>query len=153
MATPAPQVRPSVPTKVRTLSLCSDCPAKCCHDLVLVIDKPKTKSDIKHYMWQLQYDTVRIAITGKKWHTVYEGRCIYLDDDNLCTIYERRPKKCRKHNPPDCEHYGKWYDVMIETPEELRDHLKAGEERKKAKKAEKKEKRKKKGKGKKSKKG
>jgi len=150
MATPTPQIRRSAPPKVRTLSLCANCPAKCCHDLVLVIDKPKTKRDVKHYTWQLQYDTVRIAITGKKWHTVYEGRCIYLNENNLCTIYDRRPKLCREHNPPNCEHYSKWYDVMIETPEELRDYLKAEKKRKKAKQ---KEKRKKKGKGKKRKKG
>jgi len=134
MAKPAHGVCQSNATNGRTLSLCRDCPAKCCHDLVLVIDKPKKKSDIEHYMWQLHYDTVRIAITGKKWHTVYEGRCIYLDDDNLCTIYDRRPKICRDHNPPDCEHYGKWYDVLIETPEELKEYLKAEKKRKKVKK-------------------
>ena len=151
MATPAPRLRQSRPAKKPTLSLCHDCPAKCCHDLVIVIDKPKSKSDIEHYKWQLQYDTVRIAITGKKWHTVYEGRCIYLDENNLCTIYDRRPKKCRKHNPPDCEHFGPWYDVLIETPEELAEYLKAEKKRKKAKKKKRKEKKKDKKKGKKNK--
>ena len=116
----------------RTKDLCHDCPAKCCHDLVIAINKPRTRSDIDHYKWQLQYDTVRIAIYGNKWHTVYAGRCIYLDDDNLCTIYDRRPERCRRHNPPECEHYGTWYDTLIETPEELEAHIEAEKARQRA---------------------
>ena len=110
-------------TRVPTKKQCHDCAAKCCHDLVLVINKPKTKEDIDYYKWHLQYDTVRIAISSHKWYTVFDGRCIYLDKRNMCTIYDRRPEKCRRHNPPECEHFNKWYDIMLSTPEELDAHL------------------------------
>jgi len=110
---------------------CRDCAAKCCHDLVLAINKPRTQDDIAYYRWHLQYDTVRIAISNHKWHTVFEGRCIYLDKNNICTIYDRRPEKCRRHNPPECEHFSKWYDIMLSTPEELDAHLEKEKRRRK----------------------
>ena len=102
---------------------CNGCPAECCHELALVVEKPRTRSDIDFYKWQLQYDTVRIAISNYRWYTITAGRCIYLDEHNRCTIYDRRPDKCRRHNPPECEHFGTWYDVMLATPEELEAYL------------------------------
>lgn len=107
----------------RMLDACNGCPAKCCHDLVMHITKPRTRDDIDELKWELQYDTVRVFIVNYRWHRIIAGRCMYLDEDNFCTIYDRRPKRCREHNPPDCEHYGEFYDVMISTPEELDEHL------------------------------
>lgn len=49
---------------------------------------------------------------------------MYLTENNLCRIYETRPQKCRDHNPPDCERYGEFWDVMFETPEDLEAYLK-----------------------------
>lgn len=109
---------------------CNGCPALCCHDLAVVIEKPRRKCDIEHYKWHLHYDTVSLAIRNKRWYLLVKGRCIYLDDDNLCTIYDRRPRKCRDHNPPECERYGCWYQTRLDTPEELEAYL-AREKRKK----------------------
>ncbi len=105
--------------EIRTNALCDDCPAKCCHKLLIPFNKPRTGSDIEYYRWHLQYDTVSIAVRSHRWYLVIEGRCIYLDENDLCTIYDRRPDTCRLHNPPDCEHYGEWCDRLYETPEEL----------------------------------
>jgi len=103
----------------RTNDLCADCPGKCCHKLLVPFNKPRTQSDIDYYRWHLQYDTVSIAIRSHRWYMVVEGRCIYLDERDLCTVYEDRPDTCRDHNPPGCEHYGKWYDKRIKRPEQL----------------------------------
>ena len=103
----------------RTNPACDGCPALCCHDLVQPILKPRTRADVEELKWQLHYDTVSVFIANRRWHLKAEGRCQYLDDANLCTIYDRRPEKCRRHSPPDCERYGSYYDVMIQTPEEL----------------------------------
>jgi len=73
--------------------------------------------------WYLQYDTVSVAIRHHRWYLVVAGKCIYLDDHNLCTIYDRRPERCRRHRPPDCERFGAWYDTLITTPEELDAYL------------------------------
>ncbi len=110
-------------TQKRTLTKCDDCPAKCCHDLVMHITKPRTSDDIDELKWELQYDTIRVFILNYRWHRIIQGRCMYLDEHNFCTIYDRRPSRCRKHNPPGCEHFGEFYDVMISTPEELDKHL------------------------------
>jgi Fe-S-cluster containining protein len=98
---------------------CRGCPALCCRDLCMRILKPETEQDISELRWQVQYDTVRIFITSNRWHLLIAGRCMHLRDDNLCAIYEDRPDKCRRHNPPDCERHGEFWDEMIETPEEL----------------------------------
>lgn len=87
------------------------------------ITKPRSRDDIDELKWELQYDTVRVFIRSYRWHRIIQGRCVYLDADDFCTIYDRRPSRCREHKPPDCEQYGEFYDVMISTPEELDEHL------------------------------
>ncbi len=111
-------------TKEEKRKICLDCPSLCCHDLAMPITKPRTKYELEEMRWQLRYDTVHVAIRNLRWHLVVKGRCIYLDDDNMCTIYQRRPQRCRRHNPPDCERFGPWYDTLITTPEDLDAYLK-----------------------------
>ncbi len=122
----------------RTKSPCNRCASLCCKELVLCIEKPKDEEDAEFLRWQLQYDTVSIAINNHKWHTVTQGNCIYLTKDLLCSIYERRPQKCRRHNPPECERFGPWYDIRISTPEELDAHLAAEKAKRRRKRARKK---------------
>ena len=106
-----------------TLDLCHDCGGKCCHDLVMPIDKPKTADDVDELKWELQYDTIRVFIRSYRWYRLIAGRCQYLDHHDRCTIYAARPTRCRQLGPPECEHFGKFYDKMIATPEELEAHL------------------------------
>ena len=103
--------------------VCLKCPSICCRDLAIFVHRPRTKSDIDDMKWYLQYDTVSVAIRHHRWYLVVAGKCIYLDDHNLCTIYDRRPERCRRHRPPDCERFGAWYDTLITTPEELDAYL------------------------------
>jgi Fe-S-cluster containining protein len=109
---------------VFSVPACRGCPSKCCHDLSMLIGAPTTKADFEDLHWQLRYDTVRIYIRNRRWYVLVEGRCMYLTENNLCRIYETRPQKCRDHNPPDCERYGEFWDVMFETPEDLEAYLK-----------------------------
>jgi Fe-S-cluster containining protein len=87
------------------------------------ICKPENRTEIEDLKWQLRFDTVSVYIRSNRWYQHIEGRCMYLSNDDLCTIYAERPGTCRRHNPPDCEFYGKFYDVMIRTPEELEAYL------------------------------
>ena len=102
---------------------CDQCAAACCRDLPMMITKPKTSYDVKELKWNLKFDTVNVFIRGNKWYMLIKGKCIYLDQNNLCTIYDVRPKKCRDHEPPNCEHYSGWYDTLLTTPEELEEYL------------------------------
>ena len=111
-------------------AVCIKCPAPCCKDLVIPTNKPRTKDEIEELKWHLHFDTVRIAIRSYRWYLTIKGRCIYLGKNNLCRNYENRPKKCKDHMPPDCEKYGKWYDLFLNTPEELEEYLQNGKGKK-----------------------
>ncbi len=104
--------------------VCLKCPSLCCNDLTYTITKPKNREDIDELKWDLQYNTVRVFIKSNRWYEIIEGRCTYLDKKNLCSIYDKRPKKCRTHMPPACDWFGQYYDILISTPEELDAYLK-----------------------------
>ena len=102
---------------------CGRCPALCCKNLSIRILRPRTKAEIEDLKWQLHFDTVRVYIRNNRWYELVEGRCMYLTEDNRCEVYPDRPDVCRRHNPPECEFFGKYYDIMIETPDQLEAHL------------------------------
>ncbi len=110
-------------TKIPKNKNCQSCPAICCNNLAVGILKPVTKEEVGDLLWQLHFDTVKVYIRKRRWYQWIQGKCIYLTRGNRCSIYERRPDKCRNHNPPDCELFGKFYDVMFSTPKELEDYL------------------------------
>ena len=95
------------------------------------MDKPRTLDDIEDLKWHVQYDTVSVFISNRRWRLLVEGTCQYLGEDDLCTRYATRPEKCRKHNPPDCEFYGAFHDTMLKTPEEVDEYFRRERERKK----------------------
>jgi len=115
-----------IPKKIPKKDPCKGCGALCCHDLAMHIYRPRTKPDIEELRWQLRFDTVRVFIRNKRWFMLTEGRCMYLDKNDLCTIYEDRPKTCRNHPISQCERYceGYYWDTLIETPEQLDKYLK-----------------------------
>ena len=110
-------------TKATSKRECTECPALCCKNLSMRIGKPETRSEVNDLKWQLRWDTVRVYIRNNRWYQLVEGRCMYLSDDDRCLIYHDRPDICRRHNPPDCEFFGDFYDVMISTPDELETYL------------------------------
>jgi len=85
----------------------------------MTISTPETKKDLESLKWQLHFETVKIFIQDKQWHLMVEGKCRYLGKDDRCTQYEKRPKICRRHNPPNCEFFGRIFDAIFATPQEL----------------------------------
>jgi len=104
--------------------VCINCPALCCKDLAIMIIKPETKTEINQLKWYLHFDTVNIFIRNHKWYLMIKGKCIYLNRKNLCKIYNTRPLKCRRHRPPSCERFGRFYDTLISKPDGLENYLK-----------------------------
>ncbi|MCK4916823.1 MAG: YkgJ family cysteine cluster protein [Candidatus Omnitrophica bacterium] len=109
---------------------CKKCSAICCKNLAVEINRPRNKFEVENLKWQLHFDTVKVYLHNRKWHQLVEGTCIYLSKDDRCTIYETRPDKCREHNPPECEFFGKYYDIMFNNPQELTDYLKSKKSKK-----------------------
>ena len=107
---------------------CDGCGAVCCHDLAIQIQRPVTKQEIIDLKWQLHFDTVRVYISNRRWHLLIKGRCMYLDENDHCTIYDLRSERCREHDPKVCERYAgePYWDVMMETPDDLDVYLKKG---------------------------
>jgi len=102
---------------------CRRCPAICCRNLAMSIGRPETKKEIEDLKWQLHFDTVKVYVHKHRWYQLVEGKCMYLSPENRCTIYDNRPQMCRKHNPPNCEIFGDYYDVIISNPDDLVQYL------------------------------
>ena len=123
------------PAKETTNEICSRCPSLCCKNLSMMICRPETRAEVEDLKWQLRFDTVRVYIRNRRWYQLIEGRCMYLGEDGRCTDYDNRPDKCRRHNPPDCEFFGKFYDVMISTPDDLERYLDSRNRKRRSRKA------------------
>lgn len=117
--------------KKTTKKACAVCDAFCCRNLAMMIGRPENKKEVEDLKWQLHFDTVKVFIHSHRWYQWVEGECMYLADNGSCRIYATRPDKCKKHNPPDCEHFGKFYDTMISTPDELEKYLQKKKKREK----------------------
>ncbi|MDP8289495.1 MAG: YkgJ family cysteine cluster protein [Candidatus Susulua stagnicola] len=104
---------------------CMECGAICCENLAMIIGRPENKKEIEDLRWQLHFDTVKVYIHHRRWYLWVKGKCMYLTRNRRCKIYDQRPEKCRQHNPPDCEHFGDFYDILISTPDELDQYLKS----------------------------
>jgi len=104
-------------------NICMQCDAPCCRDITMLITKPKTQTEINELTQYLYFDTARVFIRNNKWYLIFEGKCMYLSGNNLCKKYTKRPARCRRHNPPNCEGFAEWYDILISTPEEFENYL------------------------------
>lgn len=109
--------------KIKAHRSCYRCPSLCCNNLAMEIGRPTNKAEVEDLKWQLQFDTVKVFIRHRRWHLLVKGVCMYLSKSGLCTIYDQRPERCRKYNPPECERHGKFYDRMITTPKQLERYL------------------------------
>ena len=99
------------------------CDAPCCRDITMLITRPRTKTERNELTQYLHYDTATVFIRNNKWYLTFEGKCMYLSRNNLCKKYIKRPPRCRRHNPPNCERFAEWYDVLISTPEEFAEYM------------------------------
>lgn len=102
---------------------CMSCGGFCCENLAMAIGRPENKQEVEDLRWQLHFDTVKVYIHHKRWYLWVKGRCLYLTSNGRCKIYDQRPDRCKKHNPPGCEHFGKFYDIMLSTPDQLEKYL------------------------------
>jgi hypothetical protein len=104
-------------------NVCMQCDAPCCRDITMLITRPRTKTERNELTQYLHFDTARVFVRNNKWYLTFEGKCMYLSRNNLCKKYTKRPPRCRRHNPPNCEHFAEWYDVLISTPEEFAEYM------------------------------
>lgn len=83
---------------------CSFCIGSvCCSYVTQHIETPRSKSDYTHLLWQVSHEHVKIYKDEDGWTLLIEGRCLHLQPDNRCGIYENRPAICREHSNDYCE--------------------------------------------------
>ncbi len=60
------------------------------------------------------------------WYICFQSKCRYLDGDNKCTIYDRRPRICRGYKTNNCEFTGEGeaYDMKFKKPEDIEEYAK-----------------------------
>ena len=131
---------------------CQKCGAKCCRYFALEIDEPDTVKDFDDVRWYVAHGKTSVFVEDEKWYVQVFAKCQYLDKENRCRIYDRRPRICRKYDLEECEFDGWDPDVLLETPEEVEAYVEehlgkdVAKSRKKRGKKRKKDKRKKEGK-------
>jgi hypothetical protein len=116
------------------LPKCIKCDGRCCRDLAMPATRPRTRYDIDLMKWYLHFEGMKIFIKHHRWFILVDGsRCKHLNDQDLCSNYEKRMQVCREHNPPECELFGKFYDVMMTEPEDVEAYLNKTKKKKRAK--------------------
>ena len=82
------------------------CQARCCRYLTVQIPAPQRECDLDELSWLLAHEHVTVYVASRRWHLEIRTRCRYLTADNLCAVYDSRPKVCRDHSPRECEYLG-----------------------------------------------
>lgn len=117
-----------MPTKTLDIlgsTLCEHCPAACCRYVALPIDTPETFEDFDDIRWYLMHEGLSIFVEEGVWHLQIQTRCKNLAADNLCGIYQTRPKICRDYEPGNCDYRGGdyVYDLSFTHVAQLERHV------------------------------
>jgi len=105
--------------------LCKKCAGLCCRYLALPIETPTDKDDFDDIRWYLAHEGISIFVEDGDWYINIANRCKYLTRDNMCDIYEHRPKICRGYKEDSCDyHSGDYgYELHFTSIEELNEYL------------------------------
>ena len=90
------------------------------------MDKPTTWRDFDHMRWFLMHEKASVFVEEGDWYLLVHTPCRHLQPDNLCGIYETRPKICRDYTTDKCEYDEDWvYDHYWETAEQVVEYAEA----------------------------
>ncbi len=106
-------VKPEV--EITSENKCSFCTGSiCCTYITQTIETPRSKLDFEHLLWQISHENIRIYKDEDGWTLLVESKCLHLQLNGDCGIYENRPTICREHTNDYCE-----YDASSEDGFEL----------------------------------
>lgn len=85
-------------------NLCKKCKGMCCRYIALPIDTPETRADFDDVRWYLTHENISVFVEDGDWYISVKNKCKYLrETDYKCSIYEQRPKICRKYDNKKCD--------------------------------------------------
>lgn len=106
--------------------LCEYCTAKCCRYFALPIENPDTYSELEYLRWFLLHDRASVFKEDDDWYLLVHTTCKHLQENNMCGIYDTRPKICRDYTTKNCEYDYDWtYEFYLETAEQVGDYTEA----------------------------
>jgi Fe-S-cluster containining protein len=106
--------------------LCAYCTAKCCRYFALPMETPETRNDFDDLRWFMMHGRVSVFIENETWYLMIHADCENLRDDNMCGIYDTRPRICRKYSTVGCEYDDDTcYDKFFETPAQVEEYAEA----------------------------
>ena len=77
---------------------------QCCHYVAIEIDTPETRVDFDQIRWYLYHPGIEIYIDhDDKWNVLFHSRCVQLQPDGKCGVYDHRPHICRDYSERTCE--------------------------------------------------
>lgn len=83
---------------------CQDCqPALCCTYWGMNMLTPSCPEDYDDFLWYVLHQGVTLFKNGEDWYLKVDARCEQLGKDDLCQIYDRRPRICREYDPQECD--------------------------------------------------
>jgi len=90
--------------KITTENKCSFCEgAKCCTYYTEQLETPRAMHDFDHLLWMISHADTRIYKDEDGWYLLVLRKCLHLQDDGRCGIYDERPSVCREHSNDFCE--------------------------------------------------
>lgn len=107
------------------VNICKKCAGLCCRYLALPIETPESKDDHDDVRWYLAHEGISIFVEKGDWYIQIANRCKHLTRDNLCEIYESRPRICRGYEDDNCDyHSGDYgYELHFGSLEEFDEYL------------------------------
>lgn len=106
---------------------CDGCNGMCCRYVAIEIDCPEDSEDFENIKWYVSHKNVNVFVNeDDKWYVEFITPCEFLDEKNLCTIYERRPKICKNYDAEECLYYNGDYaeKYSFKKLEDVEDYIK-----------------------------
>ncbi len=99
------KIIPIVPAhKITPENKCGFCTnSKCGTYLTQQIPTPRSKHDFDHLLWQISHQNVQVYKDEDGWYLLVNNKCLQLQPDGRCGIYETRPQVCREYSNDYCE--------------------------------------------------
>lgn len=104
--------------------LCEHCAAACCRYIAIPLDNPANARDYDDVRWYLMHEGITVFVEEGDWYIQYQARCKSLGADNLCRIYDTRPKICQEYGPGSCDYAGGsyGYDHLFTHPKQIEEY-------------------------------
>ncbi len=101
--------------------LCEHCAGACCRYVALPIDKPRSAGDYDDIRWYVMHEGLSVFVEDGDWYVQIQARCKNLRHDNMCNVYQTRPRICREYKEGDCDYSGGSYDydLLFTHPEQV----------------------------------